>query len=392
MPNTFNFDQLIDRRNTNSIKWDMYGPDVLPMWVADMEFYGPPAVQEALRAKVEHGLWGYEFPKAEWFSFVCERMEKLYGWKTTPEMVVMVPGIVAGFNAAARAYCPPGSGVLMQPPVYHPFLHVHENANLQRQFAPLVEHQHAHTLNYSIDFDVFEQAITADTRLFLLCNPHNPTGQVFSRAELTRMAEICLRHNVLICADEIHSELLLGGAQHIPMATLSPEIEQNTITLIAPSKTFNLAGLFTGFAIIPNAELRQKFQTITHQLVLHPNSFGLTAAKAAFEHGDEWLTELRRYLTANRDALVNYVQDRLPGVRTAVPDATYLAWLDFRAFNLQTSPFQFFLDNAKVALNEGAPFGPGGEGFGRLNFACPRAMMMEGLEKIRAALETVKRE
>ncbi len=383
---TSSFDALIDRHHTDSVKWDYYDEDVLPMWVADMDFLSPPAVRAALTAKVAHGVLGYQFPKPEWFSFVCERMERLYGWKTTPEMVVAVPGIVAGFNTAARAYCPPGSAVVMQPPVYHPFLHVHEHLGLERQFAPLAAFTEGQRVRYEVDHAVFDAALTDQTRLFLLCSPHNPTGQAFSRETLARLAESCLRREVIICADEIHSELLLGGATHTPVAALAPEIEARTITLIAPSKTFNLAGLFTGFAIIPNPDLRRQYQKVTEQLILHPNSFGLTAARAAFTQCDDWLAELRAYLTANRDALVQFVDAHLPGVRTTVPEATYLAWLDCRDLNLEPNPFEFFLKQAKVGLNDGAPFGPGGEGFVRLNFACPRAMLMEGLERIRAAL------
>jgi cystathionine beta-lyase len=380
------FDQIINRRNTDNTKWDLYGPDVLPLWVADMDFLAPPAVREALRAKVEHGVFGYQFPTSDWFGFVCERLERLYGWRTTPEMVIAVPGVIAGFNAAARAFCEPGSALLMQPPVYPPFLQVHENAGLQRRFAPLTEVSQDSTLRYAIDFDAFEAAITPDTRLFLFCHPHNPTGRTFTPDELRRLADICLRHNVILCSDEIHSELLLGGATHTPIATLSPEIEQRTITLISASKTFNLAALFTGFAVIPNAELRRQYRQTVERLALHPNGFGLTAAKAAYTQCDDWLRELRVYLTANRDTLVAYVREHMPGIRTTVPDATYLAWLDCRALNLQPDPFRFFLEHAKVALNDGAPFGPGGEGFVRLNFGCPRATLLEALERMRLAL------
>jgi cystathionine beta-lyase len=386
----FNFDEIIDRRRTDSSKWKWYPPDVLPMWVADMDFRAPEPVLARLREMVEHGIFGYEFPPPEWFSFVCERMEKLYGWAISPEMVITVPGVVSGFNVAAYAVCEPGDALLMQPPVYFPFLQVHERVGAQRQYAPLTLHTHDHRLRYSIDFDAFESAITTDTRLFLFCHPHNPTGQVFSRDELARLAEICLRHNVVICSDEIHSELLLGGAGHVPMAMISPEVEQQTITLIAPSKTFNLAGLFCSFAIIPNPALRERYKKVCEAQILHSNSFGIAAAKAAFQHGDEWLAELRAYLTGNRDALMDFVRDRLPGVRTTIPDATYLGWLDCRDFNLQPSPFKFFLEEAKVALGDGAMFGPGGEGFMRLNFGCPRSMLMDGLERMRAAL--VKRD
>jgi len=387
----YNFDEIIDRRPTDSSKWNWFPPDVLPMWVADMDFRAPEPVLTRLRQMVEHGIFGYEFPKPEWYSFVCERMEKLYGWNTTPEMVITIPGIVAGFNIAARAVCEPGSAVLMQPPVYFPFLQVHENTGLQRQYAPLSLQAQDSILRYSIDFDAFEAAITPATQMFLLCHPHNPTGHIYNRAELTRLAEICLRHNVTICSDEIHSELLLGGAKHIPLATLASEIEQRTITLIAPSKTFNLAGLFCSFAVIPNPDLRERYKKVCEQLIMHSNSFGIAAAKAAFLYGDEWLAELRAYLTANRDAVVNYVRDYLPGVRTTIPDATYMVWLDCRALALEPSPFQFFLEQAKVALNDGATFGPGGEGFVRLNFGCPRATLMEGLERMRGALVNMKR-
>ncbi|MDW8327279.1 MAG: PatB family C-S lyase [Anaerolineales bacterium] len=384
------FDQIINRRNTDNTKWDLYGPDVLPMWVADMDFLAPPAVREALRAKVEHGIFGYQFPPSDWFGFVCERLERLYGWRTTPDMVVAVPGIIAGFNVAARAFCEPGSSLLIQPPAYPPFLQVHENAGLQRRFAPLVETAQDSTLRYAIDFDAFEAAITPDTRMFLFCHPHNPTGRTFTSDELRRLADICLRHNIIICSDEIHSELLLGGATHTPIATLSPEIEQRTVTLISASKTFNLAALFTGFAVIPNAELRRQYRQTVERLAMHPNGFGLTAAKVAYTQCDDWLRELRAYLTANRDTLVSYVREHLPGIRTTVPDATYLAWLDCRALNLQPNPFRFFLEHAKVALNDGVPFGPGGEGFVRLNFGCPRATLLEGLERMRSALDDRK--
>jgi cystathionine beta-lyase len=386
----YNFDEMIDRRNTDSSKWKWYPPDVLPMWVADMDFRAPEPVLARLREIVDHGVFGYEFPPPEWFGFVCERMEKLYGWKITPEMVITTPGVVSGFNVAARAVCEPGEALLMQPPVYFPFLQVHERVGAQRQYAPLLEHAHGHELRYSIDFGAFEAAITPATRLFLLCHPHNPTGQVFTRDELARMAEICLRHNVTICSDEIHSELLLRGAGHVPTAMISPEVEQQTITLVAPSKTFNLAGLFCSFAIIPNPELRARYKKVCEEQILHSNSFGIAAAKAAFQHGDEWLAGLRAYLTANRDALVEFVRGQLPGVRTTLPDATYLGWLDCRDLNLQPSPFKFFLEAAKVALADGAMFGPGGEGFVRLNFGCPRATLMEGLERMRAAIDSRK--
>lgn len=383
----FDFDQIIDRRHTQSAKYKFYDPEVLPMWVADMDFRAPPDVIDAVRAQAEHGIYGYELVSENLLALIQERLERLYSWRVTPKDIIAIPGLVTGFNVAARAVCQPREAFLVQPPVYFPMLDVSKNTGLLRQEAPLTAVANGHTLRYDSDFEAFEAAITDRTRLFLFCHPHNPVGKIFNRTELTRLADICLRHNLIICSDEIHSELLLGGASHIPIATIAPEVAQRTITLIAPSKTFNTPGLFCGFAIIPNPDLRQQFQDICNQLVLHVASFGLTAAEAAFSPAtDEWLTALRAYLTANRDTLVDYVAEFFPGVRTTVPEATYLAWLDCRDLNLPETPFEFFLKHAKVALSDGATFGVGGEGCVRLNFACPRATLLQGLEQMRAAL------
>lgn len=223
----YNFDNIIDRRFTNSIKWNRYPEDVLPMWVADMDFACPQPILDVLQEKLTQGALGYEKPPQSLLEAVATRMDRLYGWKIEPEMVLATPGIVSGFNAAAKAVCQPGEGILMQPPVYFPFLKVSENLGLTRQYAPLVQVTDGSIVRYEIDFEAFEAAIGADdarTSMFLFCNPHNPTGNAFSLEDLSRLAEICLRHNVIICSDEIHSELLLGGAQHTPIATLSPEI------------------------------------------------------------------------------------------------------------------------------------------------------------------------
>jgi cystathionine beta-lyase len=309
-------------------------------------------------------------------------------------MVVAVPGIVTGFNAAARAVCAPDEGILIQPPVYFPFLSVHENQGLTRQFAPLVKVIDENIIRYRIDFDAFEAAMgsgVAQTRMFLLCNPHNPTGNVFSREQLSRLAEISLRQNVVICSDEIHSELLLGGSQHIPIATLSPEIAEQTITLISSSKTFNTAGLFCGFAIIPNRELRERYQKAVERMTLHVNSLGLVAAQTAFSGAcDDWLQDVLVYLTANRDFVVKYVKENIPELRLTAPDATYMTWLDcnplLESGKIKSSPFEFFLHKAKVALSDGTQFGLGGFGFVRLNFACPRSLLEQALFQIKMSL------
>jgi cystathionine beta-lyase len=390
----YDFDQIIDRRRTNSIKWLKYPGDVLPLWVADMDFTAPEPVLSALRESVGHGIFGYEFPTRELCETVAGRMEKLYGWKVAPEMVAATPGVVAGFNAAARTTCTEGQGIVVQPPVYPPFLSVHKSSNLMRQEAPLKVNTEDGILRYRVDFGVFEQTLNgcnAHTGMFLLCNPHNPTGQVFSREDLSRMAEICLENNTIICSDEIHSELLLGEAQHTPIASLSPEIADKTITLIAPSKTFNIAGLFCGFAIIPNPELMRRYKLTADQMSMHVNNMGLAGAKAAFSgECDEWLNALRIYLTGNRDFLVEYVKREFKGFNLTIPEATYLAWLDcnepIRTGKIPGSAFDFFLKQAKVALNEGGEFGSGGEGFVRLNFGCPRKTLTEALERMKAAL------
>jgi cystathionine beta-lyase len=390
----YDFDQVIERRGSNSTKWEAYPPDILPLWVADMDFPAPAPILAALHARVDHGVFGYEAPPRKLQEIVAQRMERLYGWAVTPEMVVLTPGVITGVNLAARTVCLAGEGVLIQPPVYPPFFRVDEIAGVVRQHAPLTQTVDGHLLHYAVDFDAFEAALTsggAHTRLFLLCQPHNPTGQIYTLEQLSRMAEICLRNDVFICSDEIHSELLLGGAQHVTMAMVSPEIAKRTITLVAPSKSFNVAGLYCAFAIIPEEGLRERYKKEAERLTIHISSLGMVATQAAFSgECDAWLAALNRYLTANRDFLVAFVKDNLPSVRTTIPDATYLAWLDFnelmKSGKIDGSPYKFFLHKARVALNDGATFGPGGEGFVRLNFGCPRATLVEPLERIVKAL------
>ncbi len=388
------FDQVVNRRSTNSLKWTRYGPGVLPLWVADMDFPAPEPARQALRSAIDHGIFGYELPSRRLAELVAERMQRLYGWAVTPDMVVATPGIVAGFKAAARAVCQPGEGVLVQPPVYHPFLDVPQHTGTVGQLAALRRVDDHRTLRYEIDWPAFEAAFNSNgarTALFLLCHPHNPTGQVYSRSELEHMASVCLRHNAVICSDEIHSELLLGGAKHQPLASIAPEVAARTITLVSPSKTFNLVGLFCGFALIPDAALRARYREVLQHLALHVNSLGLLAAETAFSGAcDPWLGELRDYLTGNRDYLVKFVSQELDGVRVTVPDATYLAWLDFGAWirsgRIPSDPYHFFLQQAKVALNPGAEFGPGGECCVRLNFGCPRSTLDEALQRMKTAL------
>jgi cysteine-S-conjugate beta-lyase len=388
------FDTIIDRRGTNSIKWKKYPEDVLPMWVADMDFAVPEPIRAVLRAKVEHGIYGYEAPSSALLQTVAARIQRLYNWQVTPEMILATPGVVAGFNAAAKSACTAREGVVIQPPVYPPFYDAHKYWGLVHQEAPLTVRPGEAHLHYEVDFDAFKAAFGsggAKTGIFLMCNPHNPTGQVYSRSEMTRMAEIALEKKAVIVSDEIHSELLLGKTEFSPIAALSPEVAEQTITLVAPSKTFNVPGLFCGFAIIPNKELRERYKRTLESLTMHVSSFGLAAAETAYSGMcDEWLKELRNYLTANRDFLVEFVHNELAELRTTVPDATYLAWVDcseaVRTGLIEGTPQEFFLQKARVGLNEGCYFGQGYENFIRLNFGCPRQVLMEGLEKMKAAL------
>ena len=381
---TFDFDRVIDRRPSDSNKWRKFPADVLPLWVADMDFPSPPAVVQALRARVEHGFFGYLMERPELHEVVAERVAKRYGWSVSPDAVMPLPGVIAGFNLALRALIAPGDGLLVQTPVYPPILRAAGNHGLTRD-------EHALTRDgggrYRVDLDAFARAVGPRTRAFLLCNPHNPVGRVFERAELEGMAAVCTRRDLWIVADEIHGELLLDGRRHVPIATLSPEIEARTITFMAPSKTFNLPGLKCAVAIVPNASLRDRLTAAVADLVPKINVLGHAAAVAAYREGDAWLEALLGYLEGNRDFLTREVPRRLPGVTLAPPEATYLAWLDCRALRIPGGdPYTFFLERAKVALNDGRLFGPGGEGFVRLNFGCPRALLAEGLERMAKAL------
>jgi cystathionine beta-lyase len=378
----FDFDRIPARRDSDSNKWRKFPPDVLPLWVADMDFPSPPAVVAALRARVEHGFFGYLTETPELREVVAERLVKRFGWRVEPEAVMPVPGVNSGVNLAVRALTSAGDGVLVQTPVYPPLFRAAGNHGATR---------HGHLLTrepdgrYAVDTATFASAIRPETRAFLLCNPHNPVGRLFERRELTAMAIACLRRDLWIIADEIHSDLVFDGRQHVPMATLSHEVEQRTVTFLAPSKTFNLPGLKCAVAVVPNATLRERLTAAASDLVPKINVLGHTAAVAAYREGDEWLQALLGYLEDNRDFLAREVARHLPGVRMGLPDATYLAWLDCRETGL-ADPYTFFLEEAKVALNDGKAFGPGGEGFVRLNFGCPRALLADGLARMAAAL------
>lgn len=391
---TYNFDQIIERRNTNSIKWNQYPADVLPLWVADMDFLTPEPIRNSLHAMLDRGVLGYEFLQKRTQQVVASRMERLYGWLVDPDWVVATTGVVTGFNLAARTCCQPGDGVLIHTPVYNMFYSLYKNLGVIQQSAPLAQNIGGNIIHPQLDLDEFAHAFhsnQATTRMFLLCHPHNPLGLMFTRKELQTMADLCLENDVLIVSDEIHSELVLEDSNHVPVAMLSPEIADRSITLIAPSKTFNTAGLFCAFAIIPNTELRERYKQINDEITGHVSSMGLVAAETAFSGVcDDWLADLRVYLRNNRDFVVNYLTENFPEAKFTVPQATYLQWIDcseyVRSGRMETAPFDFFLEKAKVALSNGKLFGDGCENFVRLNFASPREMVAQGLERMKQAL------
>jgi cystathionine beta-lyase len=379
------FDSVVDRRQTESSKWRKFPADVLPLWVADMDFPSPEPVRRALRERAEHPFYGYGNEQPEFYEVIVDRLQKRFGWRVSAEAIVHLPGVIPGFNLALRSAAAPGDGLLLQTPMYPPILRAPNNCGLTREEAPLGRGAGG---RYEIDFDVFRTAIGARTRIFLLCNPHNPVGRVWERSDLARLAEICLERKLVVVSDEIHCDLVYAGHQHVPIASLGPEVERRTITLMAPSKTFNLPGLKSSIAIIPDPALREKFVASQLDLVRAVNIFGYVATLAAYRDGQPWLDDLLRYLEANRDFLAQYVADHLPGVTMTKPEGTYLAWLDCRDAKLaQDDPFAFFLEHAKVALNDGKAFGTPGHGFARLNFGCPRSLLAEGLDRMRRSLE-----
>lgn len=383
---SFDFDQILDRRTPGCVKWMHYPDGVIPMWVADMDFKSPEPVQRALHERVAQGVFGYEFPCADLAKAICAWLDRRYGWQVATTDIVFLPGLVSGLNLVCRAFGRIGESAITLTPVYFPFLSAPVNNGMSVDKVTLRHVTEGQTVRCEVDYDAFERAITPRTSLFIHCHPHNPIGHEWTRDEMQRLADICLQRDVLICSDEIWSDLTLDGMTHVPMASLSPEVAQHCITLMAPSKTFNLPSLGFGFAIIQNPKLRQRFVNANNGVLPHNNALGLAAAQAAYSTCDEWLAALQAYLAINRNTLLDYLAENLPEIRATIPNATYLAWLDCRDAGIEGSPADFFLKQAKVALSDGAAFGPGGEGFVRFNFGCPRAQMLEALERMRAAL------
>jgi cysteine-S-conjugate beta-lyase len=383
----YNFDTVPSRQNPGILnKWTFYPGDVLPLWLADMDFPTAPSIADALQKQIQHGVLGYELPSRSLRETIARRMMKLYRWEVDPESIVYTAGVNNGYNIAARVLCSAKKGYLIQTPVYNEFHDTTQKTGFRQQIARLQKNVEGNRIRYEIDFETFEKEVKRAS-MFLLCHPHNPVGKIYSPAELKRMAEICLEQDVTIVSDEIHSELLLGGSKFTPLACLSPDIAAHSITLISAAKTFNLSGLACAFAIIPEEKLRQRFYARAESMSIEVSTPGLTAAEVAFSgKADVWLRSLRRYLTGNRDFVIRYLEKNLPGVQMTGPEATYLLWLDCSELKLKPSPFDFFLNEAKVALSNGASFGRGCEQFIRLNFGTTRQILTEALERMRKSL------
>ncbi len=382
------FDTLIARQNSGSTKWDdaaaLFGAeDVLPFWVADMDFPSPPAITEALTARVQHGVFGYPSPHSYAYDAVTAWLEKRHNWKTQPAWMVSTPGVVTALTLAIHAFTKPGDKIIIQSPVYPPFF-----SSIQSQNRIIVENPLIYDNNqYHMDFEDLQKK-APDASMLVLCSPHNPVGRVWTQPELNKLLTICLENNVLIVTDEIHSDLVYSGYHHISLASLTTDSTNKIITLIAPSKTFNTAGLYTSIAIIPDDKLRTHFSQILQQLSINKsNVFGITALEAAYRYGEPWLDELLLYLEDNAQYLTQYITANIPAIHVDKPQGTYLVWLDCRKLNLsQQELVRFFAQKARVGLNDGATFGQQGTGFMRLNFGCPRPLLAEGLKRIAQAV------
>ena len=381
--NNKNFDFCPNRREeSESNKWRFYEEDVLPLWIADMDCICAPEIMKALHQRIDHGVFGYGRAKPELYQVICDHMESKYQWKIQPEWIKFTAGVVIGFNQIIDALAKPGDSVLIQTPAYPPILNAASNRKIACCQVPLS----CSSTKFEIDFDKFEESILPGTKFFLFCNPQNPSGRVFSRPELERIAAICLKHNLIIISDEIHKDILFDDHKHIPIASISEEIAKRTVTLSAASKTYNIAGLKCSYAIIPDPNLRDAFDIGGEGLVDSVNVLGLTATEAAYRYGDTWLKETIAYLESNRDYLFQQLED-FDGIQSIKPEGTFLAWLDCRGMNINQNPSEFFLKNAKVALNDGASFGKSYESYVRLNFGCSRNTLKLALERMKSALE-----
>lgn len=389
----YDFNQICDRKNTNCFKWDfiqsIFGnDDVIPMWVADMDFPVATPIVEALKRRAEHEFYGYTKASTDVIQSVVDRMWDKYAWKIKSEWIVFTPGVVPALNIAVRMLTHPGDEIILQEPVYYPFFPAVTSSGCQ-----IVNNQ-LKLINgrYEMDYEDLEHQFHARIgmlpvpnriKAIMLCNPHNPVGRLWSKEELTKLGDIAIKHGVVVISDEIHCELLFKDHQHTPFASISEEFEQNSIVCMSPSKTFNLAGLEVSSIIIPNKKLRHLFINTRTGILPEPNLFGYTALEAAYRFGDEWLDQLLDYLQGNLDFLLKYFANRIPKIKVIKPQGTYLIWLDCRDLGMDDMTLRNFMrDKAKVGFDDGFLFGSGGSGFQRMNIACPRPILEEALIRI----------
>lgn len=377
------FQQTIDRTGTGSLKWDRFSPEVLPMWVADMDFAAAEPIIEALQKRVEHGVFGYTIPYESVVQSVVDYLARVHQYSVQPNWISWLPGLVPALNVTCRAFGESGDEVLTCSPVYPPFFSSPVNQDRKCISSPLKLEGN----RWTFDFEDLESKVSDRTRLFLLCSPHNPVGRVFDEQELKQVADFCIRHDLILCSDEIHCDLLFSNQKHTVTATLGEAISDRTITLMSPSKTYNLPGLACAYAVIPNAQLRAQFKKAAAGFITEVNTLGYIGCQAAYDHGEPWRLELMRTLESNRDFLFEFLADHIPQIRTYPMEATYLAWL-----NIEELKSEFGIENAVehfrsagVGLSPGADFGD--DHFVRLNFGCPMSTLEQGLERMAASLK-----
>lgn len=396
---TYNFDKIINRKGTNCLKYDYAvergkPADVLPLWVADMDFTVSEEITKSLHAAVDHGIYGYTQPKDAYYNAITNWMEKNHNWKTKREWIMKTPGVVFALGAAVKAFTKPGDAVLIQNPVYYPFTNIIRD-NDRRVIDNTLVYEKRVTegkSQYSIDYEDFERKIVQENiKLFILCNPHNPVGRVWTREELQYLGEICLRHHVIVVSDEIHNDFVYPGFEHTVFANVDPRFAEFTVTCTAPSKTFNLAGLQISNIFISNETLREAFQKeIDKTGYDEPNALGAVACEAAYRGGQEWLDQLKAYLLENLNFLRTYLQEKIPQIHLVEPEGTYLVWLDCSELGISGKELdQFIVEKAGLWLDGGAMFGPSGSDFQRVNIACPRATLELALDKLKAAVDNL---
>ncbi len=384
----YNFDEIVPREGTNCLKYDarekfFKSKDVLPLWVADMDFKTPDFIIDAIKKRAEHEIFGYSFKSDSYYKSVIDWMKRRHNWEVQKGRISSSPGVVAGLTIAIETFSKPGDGVVVQPPVYFPFFDCVKGTSRKMVENPLkIENG-----RYTFDFEDLKSKIDKNTKLLLLSNPQNPGGMVWTRAELTELANICIENNILIISDEIHSDLIFDGYKHIPIASISEETAQNSIVFMAPSKTFNVAGLTSSVVIIPN-----KANFVRYERALGVghlgmgNIFGSVALEAAYTHGDNWLEQMLEYLQENYMFLETFFETNLPKVKVMKPEATYLVWLDFNEYGMKGRELlNFTSEKAKVGLNDGSMFGTGGNGWLRINIGCQRTILEEALERLNSA-------